>query len=207
MTQSQAAAITVPKPQDGEALLRLLEERRSVGMTALAEPGPDASELRRMLTIAARVPDHGGLEPWRFVVIAGEARKRASKAAAKLYADENIAMDAEKREKFSVIVGRSLTYAPVIVLVVSRSDAAARIPVWEQELSAGAVCMSLLHAAQALGYGATWLTGWAAYSPGMHALFGLSGAEKIAGIVHIGTTRDVPGDRKRPDIDAITTYW
>ena len=205
MTQSQAAFAAAP--QDGEVLLRLLETRRSVGMTMLSEPGPDASTLTRILTIAARVPDHGVLEPWRFIVLAGEARKRASERVSQLYAAENAAMDAEKREKFTGIIGRSLTYAPLIVLVVSKSDPEARVPVWEQDLSAGAVCMNLLTAAHALGFGANWLTGWAAYSPGVHALFGLSSAEKLAGLVHIGTAKEAPAERRRPDIDAITTVW
>ncbi|WP_204307225.1 nitroreductase family protein, partial [Enterobacter hormaechei] len=88
----------------------------------------------------------------------------------------------------------------VIVIVVSRSDAAARIPSWEQDLSAGAACMNLLTSAHALGFGATWLTGWAAYSPGAHALLGLAAGERIAGVVHIGTAKEAPAERKRPDI-------
>lgn len=191
----------------GEALLSLLEARRSAGMTALTEPGPSDSELRRILGIAARVPDHGGLEPWRFIVLKGEARRRAGEAVSQLYAAENTAMEPERREKFTAIMGRSLTYAPAVVLVVSRIDTNARVPVWEQELSAGAVCMNLLIATRALGFGATWLTGWAAYSPGVAGLFGLTENERIAGLIHIGTAKEMPGERKRPDLDAITTYW
>lgn len=207
MSNSQNAATTEDPSHDAEALLSFLDTRRSAGMTALGEPGPSEGELRRILTIAARVPDHGGIEPWRFIVLTGEARQRASAGVSQLYAAENAAMDPERREKFTAIMGRALTYAPVIVLVVSRADAAARVPVWEQELSAGAACMNLLVAAQALGYGATWLTGWAAYSPGVAALFGLSDSEKVAGMIHIGTAKEIPPDRKRPDIDALTTYW
>lgn len=207
MSKCQIAASMGAPADDREALLSFLETRRSVGMTTLGEPGPSESELRRILGIAARVPDHGGLEPWRFIVLAGEARQRASAGVSALYAAENAAMDPERREKFTAIMGRALTYAPVIVLVVSRADAAARVPAWEQELSAGAACMNLLVAAQASGYGATWLTGWAAYSPGVAALFGLSEAERVAGIIHIGTAKEIPPDRKRPDIAAITTYW
>lgn len=207
MSNGQSVAMTEASMRDGEALLSFLETRRSVGMTSLSEPGPSAAELRRILTIAARVPDHGGIEPWRFIVLTGDARQRASEGVSKLYAAENTAMDPERREKFTAIMGRALTYAPVIVLLVSRTDASARVPVWEQELSAGAACMNLLVAAQAFGYGATWLTGWAAYSPGVAAMFGLSGDEKIAGLIHIGTAKETPPDRKRPDIDALTTYW
>ncbi|MGL4284846.1 MAG: nitroreductase family protein [Phreatobacter sp.] len=208
---SQATnAIVTPDDAEraaGEGLLTLLETRRSVGMTTLTEPGPNAAELRRLLTIAARVPDHGVLEPWRFIVVEGQARFDAGARFAELYAAENEAMDAEKRAKFAGIMSRVFTYAPVIVIVVSRSDPAARIPSWEQDLSAGAVCMNLLTSAHALGFGATWLTGWAAYSPGAHALLGLVAGERVAGVVHIGTAKEAPAERKRPDIAAITTWW
>lgn len=207
MSTIRTTAATPATDHDAEALLSFLERRRSAGMTTLGEPGPSLGELRRLLTIAARVPDHGAIEPWRFIVLAGEARLRAGEGLARLYARENAAMDPARREKFAAIIGRSLTYAPIIILVVSRADTAARVPVWEQELSAGAACMNLVAAAQALGYGATWLTGWAAYSPGAAVLFGLSETEKIAGIIHIGTARELPPERKRPDIDALTTYW
>ncbi len=192
---------------DRAALMSLLETRRSAGMTMLGEPGPGEGELRRILALAARVPDHGMLEPWRFIVLAGPARQRAGAAIAQLYAIENTAMEPERREKFTAIVGRSLTYAPVVVLVVSRVDAEARVPAWEQELSAGAVCMNLLVAARASGFDATWLTGWAAYSPGVAKHFALAGNERIAGLIHIGTAREKPAERKRPDIESITTFW
>ncbi|QCI68273.1 nitroreductase family protein [Phreatobacter stygius] len=206
VTDPAATAQRTGEPA-GEGLLALLETRRSVGMTVLAGPGPSEAELRRLLAIAARVPDHGGLEPWRFIVIEGQARFDAGPHLAALYAAENGDMDPEKRAKFAGIMSRVFTYAPVIVIVVSRSDAAARIPAWEQDLSAGAVCMNLLTAAAALGFGATWLTGWAAYSPGAHRLFGLEAHEKVAGVVHIGTAKETPAERKRPDIAAITTRW
>lgn len=207
--QATDAVMTPDGPQGGagEALLALLETRRSVGMTMLTEPGPSAAELQRLLTIAARVPDHGVLEPWRFIVVEGQARFDAGARFAELYAAENEVMDAEKRAKFAGIMSRVFTYAPVIVIVVSRSDAAARIPSWEQDLSAGAACMNLLTAAHAIGFGATWLTGWAAYSPGAHALLGLVPGERVAGIVHIGTAKEPPAERKRPDLAAIATWW
>jgi nitroreductase len=190
-----------------EALLALLETRRSVAITGLGEPGPSAAELRRILAIAARVPDHGLLEPWRFIVIAGEQRHIASKHLSQLYFAENAAMEAAQREKFTGIMSRVLTHAPVIVIVVSRTDPSARIPAWEQDLSAGAVCMNVLTAVHALGFSANWLTGWPAYSAGARNLFGLAETETMAGIIHIGTAKEQPVDRKRPDIDAISTFW
>jgi nitroreductase len=144
-----------------DELLTLLETRRSVAMTLLIDPGPSKDQLRRMLTIAARVPDHGALQPWRFIVIDGEARKHASERLAPIFAAENEAMEPARREKFTGVISRLLIHAPLIVVVVSRTDPAMRIPAWEQDLSAGAVCMNLLHAAHALGFAGTWLTGWA----------------------------------------------
>jgi nitroreductase len=144
-----------------------------------------------MLTIAARVPDHGALQPWRFIVIDGEARKHASERLAPIFAAENEAMEPAHREKFTGVVSRVLTHAPLIVIVVSRSDPAARIPAWEQDLSAGAACMNLLHAAHALGFAGTRLTGWEAYSAGGHRLLGITASEKVAGIVYIGTAKEM----------------
>jgi len=112
-----------------------------------------------------------------------------------------------QREKLTGIISRVLTHAPLIVIVVSRTDPSARIPAWEQDLSAGAACMNLLNAAHALGFAASWLTGWAAYSPGARSLLGVAANEKVAGIIHIGTAKDTPTDRKRPHVDAIVTHW
>jgi nitroreductase len=199
---------TMPKLTDAQdAILRHLETRRSVGSAALGEPGPTPDELRRMLAIAARSPDHGKLAPWRFVVIEGEERRRAGEKLAPVYYDENGAMEPEKRAKFRDIIARVFMAAPLVVIVVSRVDAASHIPAWEQELSAGAVCMNLLHAAHALGYAGSWVTGWAAFSPGARGVFGLGESERIVGIVHIGTPREKPDDRPRPDLDAIVTRW
>lgn len=190
-----------------DALLQLLERRRSVGLDLIGEPGPDAEQLRRLLAYACRAPDHGKLEPWRFIVFEGDARHRASERLAACYADENVGMEPGKLEKFTAIMGRIFSAAPVVVIVVSRTDPAAKIPVFEQELSAGAVCMNLLTAAHVMGFAANWVTGFAAYSKGCHAVLDVSAGEKIAGVVHIGTAREKPVDRKRPDLDAITTRW
>jgi nitroreductase len=191
----------------GEPLLALLESRRSASGGLICEPGPDEGELRRMLTIACRAPDHGGLEPWRFIVIAGDARRCAGERLAECYAAENAAMEQAKRAKFTAIMARVFTASPVVVIVVSRPDPAAKIPVFEQELSAGAVCMNLLTAAHALGFATNWVTGFAAASPCARAALGVGAGEKVAGVVHIGSAREKPAERKRPDLDAITTWW
>jgi nitroreductase len=110
------------------------------------------------------------------------------------------AMEAAQREKFTGFISRVLTHAPLIVIVVSLTDPTARVPAWEQDLSAGAVCMNLLHAVHALGFAGTWLTGWAAYSAGGHRVLGINAGEKVAGFVYIGTAKEMPADRKPPDI-------
>ena len=119
------------------SLLTLLESRRSVGLDLIGEPGPDADQLRRMLAYACRAPDHGMLEPWRFVIIEGDARHRASERLAACYVVENAGMEPGKLEKFTAIMGRIFSAAPVVVIVVSRTNQDAKIPVFEQELSAG----------------------------------------------------------------------
>jgi nitroreductase len=205
--EARALNFSFPLASHGEGLLAFLEARRSVPATGLGEPGPDGTQLRRILTLAARVPDHGALEPWRFIVVSGDARKLASEELSRHYAAENDAMNTATREKFTKIIARLFTHAPVVVIVVSRSDPAAQIPAWEQELSAGALCMNLVTAAHVLGFATSWVTGWAAYSPGARMVLKLAETERIAGIIHIGTATEKPTDRKRPDIDAITAFW
>jgi nitroreductase len=184
-----------------------LETRRSVAVTALGEPAPSSEELRRMLTIASRVPDHGSLEPWRFIVIDSDSRQEAGQRLEQVFLAEDAATDSQQREKFAGLIKRVFTHATLVVIVVSRTDPTARIPVWEQELSSGAVCMNLLHAAGALGFAGSWLTGWAAYSDGARRALGVGHGEKIAGIIHIGTPKETPADRKRPNVEALTTRW
>ncbi len=196
-------ASQIPLPES----LRFLGTRRSVPITMLGGPGPKRDELRHMLTVAARAPDHGGLEPWRFIIIEGDARQRAGECLAPVFLAENTAMEPEKREKFAGVIARVFTQTPLTIIVVSRADSAARIPTWEQELSTGAVCMNLLHAAHALGFAGSWLTGWAAYSDGARRVLGIADGEKIAGIIPIGTAKELPTDRKRPNVDTLVTRW
>ncbi len=190
-----------------DALLELLETRRSAGVGAIGDPGPSEAQLRRLLTIACRAPDHGGLEPWRFILIAGDARKDASQRLAECYAHENTAMEPARLEKFTAVMSRVFNASPVTAIIVSRSDPSAKIPVFEQELSAGAVCMNLLIAANAMGFDANWVTGFAALSPGARAVLRLAEGERVAGVVFIGTAKERQTERKRPDLDAITTWW
>lgn len=185
-----------------ESLTHLLQ-RRSVPPKWLGAPGPDGEQVAALLTAAARVPDHGKLVPWRFILIEGEGRGRLGEIlAAATRADRPDADDAvlkAERERF--------TEAPLVVAVVSRVVPHVKIPDWEQTLSAGAVCMNLLNAATALGFGASWLTGWAAFDRRILDALGLAPNERIAGFVHIGTPKEKPADRDRPDLGAIVSRF
>ena len=171
-------------------MIHLLETRRSVAPVALAGPGPTPAELERLLRLAARVPDHGKLVPWRFIVFQGEARERAGDILAAAFAAR-----------------RRMTMAPLIIGVVSRAAPHMKIPEWEQELSAGAVCMNLLIGARAMGYAGSWLTNWFSYDRGVLARFGLAETERMAGFIHIGHAETSPEDRPRPPLDTIVTYF
>jgi len=194
--------------------LALLEARRSVDPDFLAEPGPDAAATQRLLAIAARVPDHGMLEPWRFIVLQGAARAEASARLAQAY-QAALATDLahlvrdnpEKTRRTLAKMPTLLARAPLVVVVVSRADAAARKPEFEQVLSAGAVCMNLIVAAGAMGFAANWLTGWAATDPRALAILGVAAGEKVAGIMHIGTATRAPVERRRPDMATLVTHW
>lgn len=193
------------RPPSPEALT-LLETRRSVGAAGLQAPGPDADQTQRLLAIAARVPDHGMLAPWRFILVEGAARAEIGARLAQAYRENNTHMPEEKREKFAAIMGR-LFPAPLAVVVVSRLVAGSAIPAFEQELSAGAVCMNLLTGAAAMGFDGIWVTGWAATHNAALAILGVGEGERVAGILHIGTAKDAPADRPRPDVAALTTHW
>ena len=162
--------------------LALLARRRSVKAHELREPGPNANQLEALLHLAARAPDHGKIGPWRFVVIEGEGRERASAALAAI-AERLPNMSPERlvfeRQKFS--------RAPVCVMVVSSPAPGARIPEWEQQLSAAAVCYGLLLSAHAMGFAGSWITEWPAYNAEARAALGLAEGERVAGFVHLGS--------------------
>lgn len=203
---AEADEINVAERPVHEGALSLFERRRSVSAAGLTEPGPSTDELSRLLAIATRVPDHAMLAPWRFIVIADDARTELGALLKEAYRAGNPQMEPAKREKFAGIMSR-LFPAPLAIVVVSRPNRETMIPPMEQELSAGAVCMNLLHGAHALGFHGIWVTGWAANDAEARRLIGLSAEERVAGIVHIGTAREVPAERPRPDIAALVTRW
>jgi nitroreductase len=181
----------------------LLLSRRSGSAKAMSGPGPSAEEMRAILTAAARVPDHGKLFPWRFILFEGEARTRFGAVLAEcLKATEAGASE----ERLAMEHGRFLR-APVVVGVISRVREGIPIPVWEQELSAGAVCQTMLIAATALGFVANWLTEWPAYNPLVAERLGLLPGERIAGFVYIGQPALQLEERVRPDLDKIVSNY
>jgi len=182
-------------------VLDFLLTRRSRPARTLGDEGPGREELATLLTAAARCPDHGKLEPWRFVVIAGDARARVAQAArARAGA---LGLDAATVDKTAA----AFTQGAVIVAVLAAPKPSDKIPDWEQAMSAGAVCLSLLNAALAAGWGANWLTGPLARDAGFLAdVLGARGGETAAGFIHIGRETVVPGDRPRPDVGALTTW-
>jgi nitroreductase len=183
--------------------LELLKTRRSVKPIELAGPGPTASEIDTLLRIASRVPDHGKLAPWRFILFEGDSRCTAGKTIASIFRDNHPEATPDQIE----FERNRLARAPLVIAVVSRAGPHVKIPEWEQELSAGASAMSLVFAAHAMGYAASWITEWYAYDRRVLDALGLASNERIAGFVHIGRPAKPPEDRDRPPLDAIVTRF
>ena len=195
------------RSSDAGRLLRVLLARRSVPALWLGAPGPSPDELRQLLTAASRVPDHGALVPWRFLVVEGPARQDLSRRLQACFVAANGQADQAAVDQSARKIEALFASPPVTVVVVSRVDPRARVPEWEQILSAGAACMNLMAAAAALGYRTNWLTGWATYDAAARAGVGLSATERIAGIIPIGTASEQPAERPRPGLDTLVTAW
>ena len=184
--------------------LDLLAARRSVKPDRLAAPGPSAAELDQILTIAARVPDHKKLAPWRFIVFEGDARFKAGEIFAEACRREDKEPPSDKR--IDVERGR-LARAPLVIGVVSRVTDNPFAPEWEQVLSCGAACYNMCLAANAMGYGTNWLTDWVSYSAYVRQGLGLAENERLAGFVYIGTTLERSPERERPALADIVSRW
>ncbi|WP_395943983.1 nitroreductase [Brevundimonas sp.] len=187
----------VPLPAPSQAFLLGLATRRSAPAQALVAPGPSDDQLDQILQLGARTPDHGKLFPWRFIVLGPKSRAEIAEKLAVL-------AETQGRPSKEQAVLAKLTAAPLTILVVSTPIPNAK-PVWEQQLSAGAVCMNLEHAASGFGYSAAWITDWYSYDAEAAALFGVSESETVAGFIHIGTLTEPPLERPRPDLTAKVT--
>ena len=186
-----------------DSALNLLLTRRSVVANNLGPPGPDAQQLRKILTAGARVPDHKKLVPWRFILFQGKARAAFGKVLAQACkANEPDAGDV----RLETETGRFLR-APVVVAVISSPVEHSAVPEWEQILSAGAACQNVLNAANAAGFSGQWITEWYAFDAVVCAALGLRLNERVAGFIYIGTAREEPEERDRPNLDDITTSW
>ena len=181
------------------AIIDFLSTRSSVPIQDLSEPGPDDSQIRTMLAIASRVPDHGRLAPWRFILYRGEAREEVGRRIAELAERREGPLPEGRRNQEMTRFSR----APLVIGVVSSPKDHPKIPEWEMFLSAGAAAMNLVLAANALGFGTNWITNWYSDLPEGRALLGLAPRERVAGFVHIGSHQGVVPERPRPDIDSL----
>jgi nitroreductase len=182
--------------------MNLLLSRRSGSAKTMKGPGPDAGQLRGILAAGVRVPDHGKLTPWRFILFEGEGRERMGAILAECIAGERDSSPErveQERKRF--------LRAPVVIAVVSRVREQIPIPPWEQQLSAGAVCMNIVTAAHAMGFVANWVTEWCAYHPKVLEKIGLKPTERIAGYIYIGQPVEPLEDRPRPAVNSITTRF
>lgn len=195
-----------PAPEFGAPLplratpevLDFLALRRSTSAVTLGEPAPPPDAVQDLLRIAARAPDHGKLSPWRFIVLDGAAKARFAARLEALAESRGDATAAAKLAKLKV---------PPLAIVVVSSPKPGQIPEWEQLLSAGAVCANLLNAALALGYGANWITDWYSYDAEAVAILGLGERERVAAFMLLGTPREAPLERERPDPAGLTSRW
>ena len=183
--------------------LKLLQTRRSVKPIELNGPGPSPAEIETILTVAARVPDHGKLTPWRFVLFEGDQRLAIGENIARAFRADKPEATPDQIE----FERQRLARAPLVIAVVSRAAPHVKIPEWEQVLSAGAAAMNLVTAAHALGYAANWITEWYAYDRRVLDAIGLNASERIAGFVHIGKPAKPPEDRPRPPLSEIVTRY
>jgi nitroreductase len=188
---------------DRSSLRSYFASRRSGRPRDLVEPGPDADQLRTIFGIAARSPDHGKLAPWRFIHVGKDQREAFAAMLERAYRTGREApgrLELEAVERFA-------TQAPELVVVLSSPVDSVKIPLWEQELSCGAVCMNMLHAAAAFGFAGGWVTGWAAYSEAVLEGLGARPSERIAGFVYFGTPGAELEERVRPSLDHVVSEW
>lgn len=183
-----------------DPVMDFLLTRRSKPAAALSAPAPEGAALDRLLTAALRVPDHGALTPWRLMILEAPARRRLAGLVRER--GPALGIDPAKVEKSALAWENS----PLVVAVIAAPRPSDKAPELEQLLSAGAVCLSLVNAALASGWGAAWITGWAAFDRDfLERGLGLAAHERVAGFVHIGRCETAVSDRPRPDLGALVT--
>jgi nitroreductase len=192
-----------PMLNDQSSLLNFLKSRKSASAKAMTGPGPTPAQISEMLQLAVRVPDHGKLTPWRFIVFEGDARLAVGEKFSLRWHQLNPTHGEDSLDFQRGLFAR----APIVIAVVSTAAPHVKIPVWEQQMSAGAVCFNLELAAMALGFDVQWQTDWVAYDDGAKAAMNVQSTEQIAGLIYIGHTSAPLEDRPRPDAAAITTHW
>ena len=191
-------------PTVNEQVSDFLKTRRSNLAKFMKEPGPSEAQLSELLTIAARVPDHRKLAPWRFVLFQDKARSDFGQHIASAFMKANPNMPQDR----AIFEGQRFLRAPLVVAVISSpKDCVRGTPEWEQRLSSGAVCYNLCLAAQSMGFGAQWLTEWYAYDDSVQKALGLAEREQVAGFIYVGTAENAPKERARPDVEALTQHW
>jgi nitroreductase len=188
---------------DTTSAIAFLRSRKSASAKAMGEPGPALAQINEILEVAVRVPDHGKLTPWRFIQFSGAARHDIGKAFAARWAELN---PMHRPDALAFQSGLFMR-APLVIAVVSRAAQHPKIPVWEQQLSSGAVCYNIVLATTALGFHAQWQTDWVAYDPITTNAMGLAADETVAGLIYIGTSTVPLEDRPRPDPASLLTVW
>jgi nitroreductase len=192
-----------PMFNDRSSLLAHLATRRSGKARDMTAPGPDAAQLHDIIALALRTPDHGKLAPWRIVTVADDQREAFAALLKANWVKENpgaAGMDLSALDQFA-------HQAPTLLVLLSTPVAGSKIPVWEQQMSAGAVGMNLLHAAHAHGFVGSWLTGWAAYSADVAAAFGARDGDTVVGYFFLGTASRELDERPRPEYDDVVSNW
>ncbi len=181
----------------------LILSRRSVMAKDMVEPGPSEEQLQLILRAAHRVPDHGKLGPWRFVIFQGDRRQTFGEQLAEVFLQENPnASDAMLEFQRGLLMR-----APLVIAVISTASEHIKIPVWEQVMSVGAACQNMLLAGTAMGFGGQWLTEWYSYSEGVKKLLAMDPAHNVAGFLYFGSFTTPPEERKRPELDERVSYW
>lgn len=201
-THTQTGLTNHFNPPSAETL-HFLKNRRSVVAKNLSEPGPTPTQVTELLEVATRVPDHGKIAPWRFLIFEGEARQDVGRRLAEIFSKDEPEADSDRID----FEANRFLRAPTIIGVISSPNNERPIPVWEQHLSAAAVCQTMLISATAMGFGAQWLTEWYAYHADVMRYLKLEPHEQIAGFIYIGTTRGELKERPRPNVASLTHRW